>query len=158
MDQNVNLKLRLLAGSFLCTGVISGPLLPSASADASGVAAISKRASCRPQLRGKLFTRTELYFGLSKEATDVVTEEEFQRFIDTQITPRFPDGLTLLSGTGQFRNSSGTIVREGSKLLILLHRPSKRSDRAIEEIREAYKRAFRQESVLRVDEPSCVSF
>ena len=156
----MNLKLRrlVLAGSVAYTGLISGPLTPCAIADASGVEAVSKRAPCRHRLRGDLFTRTELFFGLSKGPTDVVTEEEFQGFIDTQITPRFPDGLTLLSGTGQFKNASRTIVKEGSKLLILLYRHSRQSDRAVEEIREAYKSAFQQESVLRVDEQSCVSF
>jgi hypothetical protein len=87
-----------------------------------------------------------------------VTEEEFQHFVDTEVTPRFPDGLTLLTGTGQFKDSTGTIIQEGSKLLILLYPFNQKSNRAVEQIREAYKDTFQQESVLRVDEQSCVSF
>jgi len=85
-------------------------------------------------------------------------EPEFQNFIDTEVTPRFPDGLTVLSGIGQFRDSAGTIIQEGSKLLILLYPFNKKSNLAVEEIRTEYKEDFQQQSVLRVDEQSCVSF
>ncbi len=88
----------------------------------------------------------------------MVTEDEFKGFLDSEVTPLFPDGLTLLTGAGQFKNSSGTIIREGFKLLILLYPFKSESTRAIEQIRDAYKSTFQQESVLRVDEPSCVSF
>jgi hypothetical protein len=107
------------------------------------------------------FLRTELFFGMNKPG-GVVSEAEFMGFLDTQITPRFPDGLTLLTGHGQFRGSNNVIVKETSKLLILLYpRESARESGAkIEEIRAAYKRAFQQESVLRADGrlAECVSF
>lgn len=107
----------------------------------------------------ELFARTELFFGLSKPG-GVVTEQEFKSFVDGYITPRFPDGLTLLSGVGQFRDSSGTIIVEGSKVLILLYpaRGSGDANAAIEQIRVDYKTKFEQQSVLRADDVSCVSF
>jgi hypothetical protein len=74
------------------------------------------------------------------------------------VTPRFPDGLTLLAGNGQFKDSAGNLIQEGSKLLILLYPFSKDLSRLVDEIREDYKGAFQQESVLRVDEHSCVAF
>ena len=79
--------------------------------------------------------------------------EEFQQFVDDEITPRFPDGLTLLMGLGQFRGSSGEIVQERSLLLILLYPVETRQDSSekIEQLREAYKELFQQESVLRAD-------
>jgi Protein of unknown function (DUF3574) len=104
-----------------------------------------------------LFVRTELFFGLSRPG-GVVTEAEFQTFVDVRVTPRFPDGLTLLSGIGQFRVPSGTILVEGSKLLILLRPPNDpQAERSIEQIRDDYKRQFQQQSVLRADDLSCVS-
>ncbi len=112
---------------------------------------------CKHQLHGNIYVRTELYFGLSKPNGEV-TEDEFQNFINTEVTPRFPTGLTLLSGKGQFKDSTGTITKERSKLLILLYTFSNESSSAVEQIREAYKKTFQQESVMRVDEQSCVSF
>jgi len=108
---------------------------------------------------GELWNRTELFFGTSKPDGTVVTDQEFKRFLDEVVTPRFPDGLTLLAGFGQFRNSHGNIIQERSMLLILLYPLSTRdSGRKIEEIRTAYTRAFQQESVLRVDSLGKVSF
>ena len=118
---------------------------------------LSEYAFCTHRLNGEMFTRTELFFGLYRPG-GVVSEEEFQIFIDTEVTPRFPDGLTLLSGKGQFKNTAGSIVQEGSKLLILLYPFSVQSSAGVEKIRELYKINFQQESVLRIDEQSCVSF
>jgi hypothetical protein len=112
---------------------------------------------CRA-IGGARWDRTELFFGLSRPG-GVVTEAEFQAFLDTQVTPRFPDGLTLLSGLGQFRNAAGVPIQEGSKLLILLYpRRDAEAGPKIEQIRAEYKRQFNQESVLRVDAMGCVSF
>lgn len=118
----------------------------------------SKKKFCKSQLGGEFFARTELFFGLAKPDGSVVTEEEFQSFIDMEITPRFPEGLTLIAGIGQFMGKSGTVVKESSKLLILLHPFNNKRNKAIEEIRHAYLKIFQQESVLRVDDQSCVSF
>jgi hypothetical protein len=108
---------------------------------------------------GEVWKRTELYFGSEQPDGEVVTEAEFQQFVDEEVTPRFPDGLTLLTGYGQFRNSTGAIVKERSMVLILLY-PLTMSDANtnLEKIREAYKDAFEQESVLRIDSFSLISF
>ncbi len=106
---------------------------------------------------GDLFHRTELYFGRNRPGGEV-TEEEFTHFLDIEVTKRFPDGLTLLSGLGQFQEG-GTITQEKSKLLILLYPLTDRqANREIEEIRQAYKDQFQQTSVLRVDDLQRVSF
>jgi hypothetical protein len=107
---------------------------------------------------GTLFHRTELYFGRDRPGGEV-SEEEFAHFVDVEVTKRFPDGLTLLSGLGQFQDESGQVVKEKSKLLILLYPLSDRqADREIEDIRTAYKVQFQQTSVLRVDTMDRVSF
>jgi hypothetical protein len=108
---------------------------------------------------GDLFIRTELFFGRSKPDGSMVTEAEFQRFLNREITPRFPEGLTVFMGRGQFRDDSGVILREGSVLLILLYPVGEEfRHRRIERIRKEYKSAFQQQSVLRVDSTACVSF
>ena len=74
------------------------------------------------------------------------------------MTPRFPDGLTLLKGDGQFRGEDDTVIKEQSFVLILLY-PYDTLDegsRRIERIRTLYKEEFDQQSVLRVDDPFIV--
>lgn len=107
---------------------------------------------------GKPVARTELFFGMARPDGSAVSGDEFQRFVDQEVTPRFPSGLTLLGGNGQFRDASGVTIRENSKLLILLYPYNRDNSRNIEAIRAAYAKNFQQESVLRVDGSSCVSF
>jgi len=125
---------------------------------AAGNSTRAERVFCEEKLHGEIWSRTELYFGLSRSDGPDITDEEFQHFLDTVVTPRFPDGLTLLSGNGQFRGSSGIVIQEPSKLLILFFPWSNASNRAIEQIRSIYKGDFHQEAVLRADAESCVSF
>ncbi len=79
-------------------------------------------------------------------------------FLADEITPRFSDGLTVLDAARQWRDGSGTIVRERTKLVLILAKPEADGTRRTEEITEAYKRALGQESVLRVITAACVSF
>jgi Protein of unknown function (DUF3574) len=113
---------------------------------------------CGSGFGAESFVRTELFFGLSRPG-GVVSEAEFKTFVDARVTPRFPDGLTLISGIGQFREASQAITVEGSKLLILLYpKQDAEANRKIEQIRSDYKQTFQQQSVLRADEASCASF
>jgi Protein of unknown function (DUF3574) len=97
--------------------------------------------------------RTELFFGTATP-DGAVTEEQFLAFLDAEVTPRFPDGLTLLKGHGQFTGENGVLIKEDSFLLVLLYPLDsvKESNKRIEAIRRLYKRDFQQESVLRVDD------
>ena len=109
---------------------------------------LTKRQGSRPQR----FVRTELFFGTAMPG-DLVSEERFLAFLDAEVTPRFPDGLTLFKGHGRFTGANGVLVKEDPFVVILLH-PSERfrvNDKKIEEIRRIYEKQFQQESVLRVD-------
>ena len=101
------------------------------------------------------FIRTELYFGRNKPDGAEVSRKDFDEFLTGFVTERFPDGLTVLTGRGQFLDSDGEVERERSVVLILLYPVSARNEKSvkIEEIREEYKKRFLQQSVLRVDDP-----
>jgi hypothetical protein len=106
----------------------------------------------------EIWARTELYFGSERPGGEV-TDAEFTDFMDREITPRFPDGLTLLAGYGQFLNATGVLIKERSNVLILLYPlTTQEAGKSIQEIREKYKSLFQQESVLRVDGYAVVSF
>jgi hypothetical protein len=106
-----------------------------------------------PPFPADLFARTELFFGSLRSDKPPVSEQDFLGFLNDTITPLFPNGLTLLTGLGQFLNSQGVIQQEQSWLLILLYPVGEREDNngKIETIRGQYKDAFEQESVLRAD-------
>lgn len=102
-------------------------------------------------------TRLELLFGRGKPDGTSVTDAEWKAFLDTVVTPLFPDGLTVLDGYGQWRD--GDAVKAEKSILLVIWHPSGFGDEAkVEAIRSAYKSAFQQQSVMRVDGADCVSF
>ena len=113
---------------------------------------------CTTVLHGQRLQRTELFFGRNSPAGEI-SESAFQDFLDKEVTPLFPDGLTVIDGKGQFRASANSPVeKEAAKVLVLLYRFDKSTNDKVEEIRSRYKARFSQQSVLRVDEPVCASF
>ena len=138
------MKTKRLAVSFLLLLLTFGSFQVSV-----GNVPISKNASQITQT----FWRTELYFGRDKNDGTQVSDDEWSKFLDEIVTPKFPDGLTVLDGKGQYRLENGTIVKENSKVLILLYTPKTRlvNSRKIEQIRNEYKKRFKQESVMRID-------
>lgn len=107
---------------------------------------------------GRPWVRTELFFGMSRPGGVAVAPAEWQRFLDDEITPRFPDGLTVLDAAGQWRGASGRVTSEPAKVLILFHPPDSGAGARIEAIRERWLKLFGQESVLRATSPARVSF
>jgi len=59
-----------------------------------------------------------------------------------EITPRFPAGLTVLRGPGQWLDREGRIVKEDSRILVVWHAATNRTNYQIEEIRSAYRERF----------------
>src|SRR4029453_14685383 len=99
---------------------------------------------------GTWFTRTELFFGSVKPDGSVVSEDTFLGFLTAEITPRFPNGLTLLTGLGQFLTAQGVMHQEPSRLLILLYpvEDERDSSEKIEQIRGQYNGIFNQGVVI----------
>ena len=80
--------------------------------------AADQAQSCAAQNR---MTQTTLYFGLNRPSGPVITGEEWQRFVDNDVTPRFRDGLTVFDARGQWLGNDGKVAREPSKALMLIH-------------------------------------
>lgn len=102
--------------------------------------------------------QTTLYFGLSRPAGKDITSQEWQQFVDKDVTPRFKDGLTVFDARGQWLGNDGKVARESSKALMLIHGKDAQSESNIEALRNVYKSRFAQESVMRIDNPVCVQF
>lgn len=109
---------------------------------------------------GQPYVQTLLVFGLSRPDGGTVSEEEWIGFVDTYVTPEFKEGLTILDSDGQWMMESGEVIKEDSKILILLYdnESSADVDDSIERIKETYKKMFNQEAVLRITTAAGVSF
>src|SRR5437016_340415 len=97
--------------------------------------------------------RTELYFGRSIPGGGRVSDDEWEEFLLDVVTARFPRGFTVVDATGQYMQEDDEVIKEPTKILVIFYPSIERSSsrRKVEEIRRAYVKQFKQESVLWLD-------
>jgi hypothetical protein len=101
----------------------------------------------------------ELTFGRRIVGHIAVSETQWLQFIDNEITPRFPEGLTVYDASGQWRDpATKKIVRELSKVVLIVLPGNAEDLTRLSELTEIYKRRFKQQSVGMILRPACVSF
>lgn len=87
------------------------------------------------------------------------SDARWRTFLAAEVTPRFPDGLTVYETTGQWRDPArNVIVREKSRVLRIIVAAETPMQDKIDAVAAAYKRQFGQKSVGIVVRPACVSF
>ncbi len=88
-----------------------------------------------------------------------VSDGDWSAFLRDTVTPRFPDGLTVWQGAGQWRDpATGRIGAEASRVLLIAAPPTPASSHGFNEIAEAYKTRFHQKSVGILTAPTCAAF
>ena len=103
-------------------------------------------------------TTAELFFGADIPDGGKVSAADWADFLDREVTPRFPDGLTTWSADGQWRTPAGVETRETSRVLLLVL-SGRRDERArLAALIDAYKSRFHQLSVLLVEHGDCARF
>ena len=104
----------------------------------------------------KPVTEFRIFFGLTDTAGEIVTEDEWQRFLADTITPRFRAGLTVLDGQGQWLAPSGTLQREPVKVVIgAVASDANQSMELVDEISAEYQTRFKQDAVFRMSDSAC---
>ena len=103
-------------------------------------------------------TTAEVFFGQDIAGGGEVSDADWRGFLSAEVSPRFPDGLTVADVYGQWRGPKGSFVREPSKALFIVLGHRGDDQRRLALVRDAYKRQFRQNSVLLVEERACVGF
>jgi hypothetical protein len=101
---------------------------------------------------------TTLYFGLGLQDGTTLSDTDWNAFVEQEILPRFPDGFTIQSADGHWEHE-GKSVHEPSRLFSVVHPADAATDAKLEALRTLYCRQFKQDAVLRIDQPtSRVSF
>ena len=108
--------------------------------------------SCTPPQKPML--DIELLLGHGKASA-----ARWAQFLAREVTPRFPDGLTVYETTGQWRDpATNTITREKSRVLRIIVPADPPVQEKIDAVAAAYKKQFAQKSVGVVTRPVCASF
>jgi hypothetical protein len=106
----------------------------------------------------KAMLRAEIYFGRNIGGQVGVSESQWAAFVRRELAPRFPDGLTAIDSKGQWRDPSGAIMREPSKVVIIVMADDVASRERLAAATAAYKQRFNQKSIGVVTQPVCASF
>jgi Protein of unknown function (DUF3574) len=109
---------------------------------------------------------TRLYFGLGPaDAPDKgITEAQWRDFLDKEVTPRFPAGLSVIDVYGQWQRKptqaapNNPPARIRSKVLIIDYPATPENAARIDAIRAIWKQRTGDQSVLKVTQPADVSF
>ncbi|MDP1961056.1 MAG: DUF3574 domain-containing protein [Reyranella sp.] len=131
----------LLAALFLSLGM-------QASAQSPPLA-----AACTAPLKPAI--EVNLYFGRDIESGGEVSDAQWAEFMAAEVTPRFPDGLSVVNVAGQSRNSRNQTLRERTKLLIVVVFDAPTHQPKVAAIVDAYNKRFSQISVFRTEKPTC---
>lgn len=126
-------------------------------------------AAAAPTLQGdaahpgltKGWVDTRLYFGLgpADHPEQGVSEADWRSFLDREVTPRFPDGFSVLDVYGQWQGKNATVPeRLRTKMLIVDYPDTAENRGKVDAIRAAWKQKTGDQSVLRVTEGADVSF
>jgi hypothetical protein len=131
-------------------------LVAAVAASPPALPATPATAKCPPGL--KPVRTAEMVFGRDIGAKLGVSGADWQDFVDREVATRFPTGFTVLDATGQWRDEAGQAVREPSKVLLVVLSGAPHETERLAGLARAYKRQFRQESVLLVEHEACGTF
>jgi hypothetical protein len=99
----------------------------------------------------------ELVFQRVSSEAPGVSEADFAHFLDEEVRPRFPDGLTIVDAQGRWTPPAGSPVHGPSKLVMVVLRGQSDDQARLEAVRAAYKRRYDQEALLVATRSACVS-
>jgi hypothetical protein len=102
--------------------------------------------------------RDVVYFGRNRPDGGTVSDVEWEAYLDSVVTPRFPAGFTVVEAEGHWRGESGVVERERTEVLTLLHPGDEASREAVRALTGEYVRRFHQEAVLRERLAACARF
>ncbi len=101
----------------------------------------------------------ELVFGrVAEDGSGGVSEAAFAQFLDGEVSPRFPEGLTVIDAEGRLNPPAGSMIREPAKLVMIVLPGDKDDNGKLQAVRLAYAKRFHQQSVLLMNHGDCVSF
>jgi hypothetical protein len=85
-----------------------------------------------------------------------VGEGDIRTFVDQEITPRFPDGVTVLDGGGQWRGAENRLIREAQKVVLIVLPQKRETEGRLDAVRAAYRTRFKHDTVV-ITQDACVA-
>ncbi len=104
------------------------------------------------------WVQSVIYFGRDIPGGGVVTEEQFAKFLNDVVTKESPKGLTAFDSYGQMQKDDGSIEKQSTKVVLLVHQKTAANSEAIKRIIDSYRSSFGTPQVMRTTIPIDVEF
>ena len=105
------------------------------------------------------YTIAQIFFGRDIPGRGPLTDAEWDSFAARSVTAQFPDGFTVMDGSGQwYDQSSGKLIHEQSKILLVAADPDSDLRTRIGSVINAYRTQFKQRSVGVITSEACGAF
>ena len=105
---------------------------------------------------GQEHVRTARLFLGRAGAGALVEATDLQRFIDQEVTPRFPDGVTVLDGGAQWTGTENLLAQQARKVVLIVL-PGRGDVRGrVAAVRAAYRSRFKADPAVVLTPPACV--
>ena len=121
----------------------------------SGCAVAMHRAPSCPAGQEQLRT-AQLFLG-RKAPGLAIKSADLQAFIDKEIGPRFPEGVTVLEGGSRWQGADNMLIRDAAKVVMIVLPARGDSGGRLHAVQTAYRARFSQDTMLVVTPPSCVA-
>lgn len=107
---------------------------------------------------GQASLRTaQVFFARDDGKGVAVSDAAFRKFVADEVTPRFPQGLSVLDGGAQWRGEANKMIRESAKVVSVAIPTGRNSSHPINAVRGAYRSRFKLDSQVQITEPTCVA-
>jgi Protein of unknown function (DUF3574) len=101
----------------------------------------------------------QLLFGRGNGDAGSIAQADWSDFVAHELTPRFPDGFTVIDSNGQWLNPNrGVIIKESSEVVEIVLPGDTYDASKVDAAIDAYKRRFRALSVGLIVQTACVRF
>ena len=105
---------------------------------------------------GQATLRTAQLFLGAKDA-GALNDRDLRRFVEQEVTPRFPDGVTVVDGGDQWKGSENKMIRDAAKVVLVVLPAGGDTHRKVEAVRTAYRSKFKQNPVVVLPPPACTT-
>lgn len=95
--------------------------------------------------------RTDLFFGMNIPGGGHVSADQWKKFTDSTVSPRFPEGYTEWDAAGKWLDTeTKQTISENTKVLTFVGKKNRQREALLDSITQSYIHQFKQQAVLRL--------
>jgi hypothetical protein len=143
----------------LCAVVLAANAVFPQETESATVASVAVAApTVAPGQSSPVWVKTEIYLGKESIPGFEISRLQFSKFMDTVVTKYFPKGFTLYETYGQMQEPDGSITKQATWVIVIVHEKTEENEKAVETVISEYRKQFMNAEVMRTVYPVEANF